>query len=134
MPLDERTAQMPERVLADDSDNGTDAALKFTPEQVERARKAISDEDRWFRRNRDWWAERVEAPCVDDARAGRRFSVRAVMERERWTPFSDELGKPMRVSNCWSAIWARRILRRHPECGPYMVVRDSPLDVVLGAA
>lgn len=133
MPDNEK-APVPAVILADEAGFGAVGSSKFTPEQVARAKRAVSDEGNWYRRNREWFDEKVMAPCVDDAHNGRRFSVRAVMERERWTPFYDELRKPMHLSNSWSGIWARRILREHPECRGFMVLRDSPLDVVMGCS
>lgn len=126
-----KKAPEPADILADGAGSGAVHKHDFTTEQVERARRAINDEGNWYRRHRDWWRERILAPCLADARAGRRFSVREKMERERWTPFYNELREPMHLSNDWSGIWARRILREHPEVRRFMVIRESPLDVVL---
>lgn len=96
-------------------------------ERAERGRQMYVSCDQWTAEN-DGAASYVEEAVLDAIRHGRKVSVREKMERVRWADFSDRYGKPTKASNNLSAPLARRIIQRHPEAGPYIIVRPSVCD------
>ena len=96
-------------------------------ERAERGRLMYDHCDRWTHDNEDA-ARYVERAVLNAVRHGRRVSVREKLERVRWGDFTDLYGKPTRASNNLSAPLARRIIERHPETRPYIILRPSVCD------
>lgn len=95
--------------------------------RAERGRLMYDHCDRWTHDNEDA-AGYVEREVLNAINHGRRVSVREKLERVRWGDFTDLYGKPTSASNNLSAPLARRIIERHPEAGPYIIVRPSVCD------
>lgn len=103
---------------------------KLTDEELrraERGRLMYVSCDQWTAEN-DGAASYVENAVLDAMRHGRKVSVREKLERVRWGDFTDLYGKPTRASNNLSAPLARRIIERHPEARPYIILRPSVCD------
>lgn len=96
-------------------------------ERAERGRQMYASCDQWTAEN-DGAASYVENAILDAVRHGRKVSVREKLERVRWGDFTDTHGKPTSASNNLSAPLARRIIERHPEAGPYIIMRPSVCD------
>lgn len=113
----------------------TDKLFQIQPTQpteeellrAERGRQMYTYCDQWTAEN-DGAANYVENAVLDAVRRGRKVSVREKLERVRWGDFTDRYGKPTKASNNLSAPLARRIIQRHPEVGPYIIVRPSVCD------
>lgn len=95
--------------------------------RAERGRQMYASCDQWTAEN-NGAASYVENAVLEAMRHGRKVSVREKLERVRWGDFTDRYGKPTRASNNLSAPLARRIIQRHPEAGPFIIMRPSVCD------
>ena len=96
-------------------------------ERAERGRQMYADCDQWTYEN-EHAANIVEEAVLDAVRHGRKVSVRMNLEKVRWGDLSDRYGNPTGASNNLSAPLARRIIERHPEARPYIILRPSVCD------
>ena len=96
-------------------------------DRAERGRQMYAYCDQWTAEN-DGAASYVENAILDAIHFGRMVSVREKLERVRWGDYTDRYGKPTSVSNDLSAPLARRILERHPEARPFIIMRPSACD------
>lgn len=74
----------------------------------------------------------VESRAVAEAAAERPVSVRALLEDVRRKDFTDREGRPTRVNNSISAALGRLLVERNPALGPWVALRQSVVDEIVG--
>ena len=88
----------------------------------------LSAERDWRRRNADLWRNEVEQWALNEAAAGRKFSIQTAMERIRWKDRVDDQGDDVKVNDHWGPIWSRLLVVEHPELAEYIVQKKTPWD------
>lgn len=103
----------------------TEAGIK----QADYIRRTMEQEREWRRLNPDLW-NKIEQWAVDEAQNQRPFSMQLLAEKIRFKDYADAEGNPVKVSNNFLAIWARRLIKDHPELIPFVRTRPSVFDGV----
>lgn len=83
----------------------------------------------WIDENPDAWAF-VVSRALAEAKAGRRFGMKQLVEEARRKDFADACGVRTRICNSLTPAFARILAADHPECRRYMVLKRSVLDEV----
>lgn len=81
----------------------------------------------WIGLNPDLW-ERLEAHCLNEAAHERRISVQWLIEDVRAHDYVNRIGDPCKVNNSFAPIFARRLIKEHPELAPFIETRRSIYD------
>lgn len=105
---------------------GTDPAEMLTADQVkgERFRR---EADEWISANGEAWQYMTEQALLS-ASIGRRFGAKALVEHVRWHLATTRTDKEYKLNSNWSAAFARRLVKEHPEVEPFIAMRHSVLD------
>lgn len=77
-------------------------------------------------RNPDAWAH-ICAYMGREVEAGRKCSMRGAVEDARLKDYTASDGTPTRINHNIEAGLARLYLRAHPEAGPFVELRRSPV-------
>lgn len=85
----------------------------------------------WVRLNPTLWAT-FEAWALDEVRHERKFGLQDFVETIRWRDYSNALGEPVKINNSFCPIFARFLVAEHPEARPFVELRHSRWDSVLG--
>lgn len=72
----------------------------------------------------------IERRALEETAAGRRFSVRLLLEEARKRGFSDREGRGTKINNVIAPAVARALIREHPEVRPFVKLRRSMVDEV----
>ena len=83
--------------------------------------------DEWIKLNPDIW-RRFEAHCINEAAQGRRISVQWLIEDVRAHDYVNRIGDPVKVNNNFAPIFARRLIKAHPELASFIETRKSVYD------
>lgn len=97
--------------------------------RIERAIQLIKQADSWVREHEDVWAFVCRA-CVAEAEAGRQTSMQWASEMVRRKNFASFKKFGGGINNRYRPVLARRLVREHPECAPFIELRRSILDLV----
>lgn len=84
--------------------------------------------DEWVEANPAAW-DFMTSRAVERAAGGRRFGIGELCEQVRWHMAAEGLGE-FKVNNNHRAALARRLVREHPECRPFIRTRDSVVDLL----
>lgn len=74
----------------------------------------------------------IERRALEETAAGRRFSVRLLLEEARRKDFTDRRGHGTRINNVIAPALARRLVKAHPEVRPFVKLRRSMVDEIEG--
>lgn len=85
----------------------------------------------WRRVNTRLWHD-LEAWALNEAAHERRFGVQDFIESVRWRDHVNDLGEPVRVNNSYEPLFARFLVADYPELRPWVELRRSRWDAVLG--
>lgn len=107
------------------------AKARYTREQLHHARLTLSRADRWWDENPDA-RNRMVAQALELAALKQPIAVQSLFESMRKKAFVDRYGNDTRVNNSFAPIFARRIIREYPETKPYIELRSSVFDILLG--
>lgn len=84
----------------------------------------------WIGRNQELWHE-LEQLALESTRLSRRFSVRCWAEEVRWRRRVECRDEAYKIDSRLLTVFIRLLLRRHPECAPYLEIRRSAWDCLL---
>lgn len=70
----------------------------------------------------------IKNRTLAEAKEGRKFGLQKIVEDARWKDFTDNKGKPVRISNSLVAYFARVLIRDYPEIKPLIEIRTSEFD------
>lgn len=82
--------------------------------------------DKWIEDNPEAWRF-MTIQALKSAENRRRFGIGALCEVVRWE-MRNVRGDEFKLNNNHRAHFARRLVREHPEIGPYIETRRSVLD------
>ena len=85
----------------------------------------------WRRVNTRLWHD-LEAWALNEAAHERRFGVQDFIEAVRWRDHVNDLGEPVKVNNSYEPLFARFLVADYPELRPWVELRRSRWDDVLG--
>lgn len=107
-----------------------DTKRTYTDEQLATGRRKLAAFREWLRENPRAYTfgERFAINVLD---AGQHTSGRAIVEHLRRHEFTDEHGRPTRISNDYAAIIARKFLREHPQYVDRMQLAACVFDVLM---
>ncbi|WP_288323442.1 hypothetical protein [uncultured Eggerthella sp.] len=70
----------------------------------------------------------ITSRALQEARAGRRFGMKQLMEEARRKDFADTKGARTKINNTLSPALARILIEEHPEIRRFMETRHSVVD------
>ena len=97
------------------------------------ARIVLAKFEIWDKANPDAWPLIVDE-AMREVENKRRFGVRWIMENLRKVERTDRCGEPFHWPNEYAPIIARRLVREHPECKPFISLRKSRFDALMNGA
>ena len=103
----------------------------YSPDQMERGRLELYRFKVWRYDNPQAWAL-IVAHALDLAAKGQPISAQALLESVRKKSFVDRFGNDTRANNSHAPIIARVLVREHPETRPFIELRRSVYDVLMG--
>ncbi len=106
-------------------------APDYTPKQLQHARLTLQRAEAWRKRNADLYAN-FETWALNEAEYSRKFAVQEFAERVRSKDRVDAQGENVTVNNDFCAIFARWLCAEHPHVRPFVVLRRSVFDELLG--
>lgn len=83
----------------------------------------------WIDENPDAWAF-VVSRALAEAKAGRRFGIKQLVEEARRKDFADACGGRTRICNSLTPAFARILIAEHPEVRRFIDTKRSVLDEV----
>ena len=86
----------------------------------------------WRRVNARLWHD-LETWALNEAAHERRFGVQDFIESVRWRDHVNDLGEPVKVNNSYGPLFARFLVADYPELRPWIELRRSRWDAVLGS-
>lgn len=106
---------------------------RYSAEQLERARRKVIDAWAWRKIN-PWAWNHISVTAIMRAGKGQRVGVQGLVEEVRKKDFVDVDGVPTVTNNSFEPVFARWLIAEHPALAPFVEVRASPLDAVMGGA
>lgn len=95
--------------------------MKTTADELRRRYAA------WRAVNPEAWAF-IEHEAVAAMEAGRKFSIRPLVERLRWQDHANSEGKRVGIPNVIVPCFVRQLIDDYPEMGPFITHQRSKLD------
>lgn len=83
--------------------------------------------DEWMRLNPEIWSK-FTAYALNEAKHKRRVSVKWLIEDVRKHDYVNRAGDTCKVNNNFAPIFARRLIKEHPELKPFIETRRSMYD------
>lgn len=95
--------------------------------QVSRAALKLASAKRWQQDNEQVWAFMVSR-AMRLSEAGQPIAVQSLIEQAREKSFVDRHGRDTKINNDFAPIFARWLIREHPEMEPLIERRRSVFD------
>lgn len=103
----------------------------FTPEQLAKGKQVLSRAETWRADNAQAWAC-IVSHALDLASEQQPIAAQSLIESVRKKAFVDAHGRDTRTNNSYAAIFARWLVREHPQTAQYVELRRSVFDVLIG--
>ena len=103
----------------------------FTPEQIARGKCTLRHAEEWRATNAQAWAC-IVSHALDLASKQQPIAAQSLIESLRKKAFVDRFGKDTKTNNSYAAIFARWLVREHPQTAQFVELRRSVFDVLIG--
>lgn len=103
----------------------------YSPEQLRRGKLTLSHAMLWRKFNADAWGYIVRL-ALDLVARGEHFGAQYLVECVRSKAFVDSFGNDTKTNNSFAPIFARWLVLEHPETRPFIELRRSVYDVLIG--
>jgi len=104
--------------------------MDYSETQLAHGRTVLRHALAWREMNPRAWGYAC-AIALKDAKGGRRVGSQRLVEIIRARDFTDEAGRPTKVNNDFSPIFARLLIVEHPEVAPFVERRESVYDAIM---
>lgn len=86
----------------------------------------------WLKANKAVWHDYFVVPALYEAAHDRRVSVQRLIENARRVDLVDSAGDPCRINNSFAPLMGRKLVHDYPELTPFVELRKSAYDHLLG--
>ena len=84
----------------------------------------------WIKANPDLWGKFTDY-ALKQAENERHISVAWLTEDVRQHDYVNRIGDPCKINNNFKAVFARLLIKQHPQVRPYITIRKSGYDHML---
>lgn len=103
----------------------------YTEKQLKNAKRTIYRAEQWRRNNPQAWAC-IVSHALDLAAKQQTIAAQTLIESVRKKSFVDKFGNDTKTNNSYASVFARWLVREHPETAQHVELRRSVFDVLMG--
>lgn len=94
---------------------------------ISKAKELWYKAEQWTVNNPFAWSHLVRI-CLREAEHKRKFGTNWAIEETRKKDFTTSDGERFKISNSYSPVFGRMIVKEHPEVRPYIILHKSIVD------